>query len=182
MTNHVQRVVVPERADSLAILFRRVHGRYAQYLNARRRRSGHLWQNRYFSCAVERGHLWQAVRYVELNPVRAGMVAQPEHYRWSSAAAHLAGPESAIRGPSLDWDLWREAGGMAGWRELLGQPVTLNEVVELRRCTYAGKPLGSMEFVAEMESRFGRQWLGRGRPRKAAIPEKGTERSGTISA
>ena len=49
MTNHVHWVVVPERADSLAILFRRVHGRYAQYLNARRRRSGHLWQNRYFS-------------------------------------------------------------------------------------------------------------------------------------
>ena len=52
MTNHVHWVVVPEQEDSLAVLFRRVNGRYAQYLNAGRRRTGHLWQNRYFSCPV----------------------------------------------------------------------------------------------------------------------------------
>ena len=61
--------------DSLAILLRRVHGRFAQYFNARRARCGHLWQNRFFSCPMGPGHLWTAIRYVESNPVRAGLAA-----------------------------------------------------------------------------------------------------------
>ena len=69
MTNHVHWIVVPERGDSLAVLFRRVHGRYAQYLNVRRRRSGHLWQARYFSCVLSPAHLDVALCYVERNPV-----------------------------------------------------------------------------------------------------------------
>src|SRR5947209_11547802 len=102
MTNHVHWVVIPEREDSLAILFRRVHGRYAQYLNARRGRSGHLWQNRYFSCAVAEEREEIALRYVEWNPLRAGLVDLPQAYRWSSAAAHLRGPEAELT-PLPDW-------------------------------------------------------------------------------
>jgi putative transposase len=110
MPNHVHWIVTPERDDSLSVLFRRVHGRYAQYLNARRGRTGHLWQNRFFSCPLERGHLWAAVRYVELNPVRAGLAEQAVGYRWSSGAAHWNGPDQ--RSPlDLDWTIWREGGG-----------------------------------------------------------------------
>src|SRR5258708_17467149 len=89
MTNHVHLVVVPERPDSLAVLFRRVHGRYSQYLNTRRRRTGHLWQQRYFSCALSGSHLWTALRYVEQNPCRALMVGAAEQYQWSNARARL---------------------------------------------------------------------------------------------
>ena len=89
MSNHVHLVVVPGRADSLAVLFRRVHGRYAQYLNIRRQRSGHLWQSRFFSCALSESHLWVALRYVEQNPCRACIAGTPGEYRWSSAGAHL---------------------------------------------------------------------------------------------
>ena len=181
MSNHVHWVVVPERADSLAILFRRVHGRYAQYLNARRRRSGHLWQNRFFSCALSRGHVWRALRYVELNPLRASLAKDPAAYAWSSAAGHLAGPQNYV-GPALDWGLWEGAGRAAGWRELLTGSVTLEEVVEMRKCTYAGKPLGDPDFLAEMEARFGRKWLEPGRPRKTGEPEKGPEHSLSVSA
>lgn len=59
MTNHVHFVVVPERADSLAVAFQRTHGRYAQYLNVRRNRTGHLWQNRFFSNLLGKSHLWR---------------------------------------------------------------------------------------------------------------------------
>ena len=75
MTNHVHFVVVPEREDSLAVMFRRVHGRYAQYLNARRGRTGHLWQNRFFGCPVAGARETSLLRYVEWNPVRAGIAA-----------------------------------------------------------------------------------------------------------
>ena len=156
MTNHVHLVVIPEAADSLATLLRRVHGRYAQMLNARRSRTGHLFQNRYFSCPLEKTHLWRALAYVERNPVRAGMVERPEQYRWSSAAIHV-GLEKDRLG-LLDLDFWKESGGAESWQQLLMTPEELSELRLLRRCTYAGRPFGSEDFVVEMEARFQRRW------------------------
>ena len=89
MFNHIHLVCVPEAEESLAVCLRRTHGRYSQYLNARRQRSGHLLLNRFYSCPLEERHLWTALRYVELNPVRAGLVASAEEYEYSSAAVHL---------------------------------------------------------------------------------------------
>jgi putative transposase len=180
MTNHVHWVVVPEREDALAVLFRRVHGRYAQYVNARRRRTGHLWQNRYFSCAVGVDREEIALRYVEWNPVRAAMVETPQAYRWSSAAVHLAGP-GAEKIALLDWEYWESRGGASGWRQLVEGLEDVRDVQRLRRATYAGAPLGSVEFVKTMEERFGRQWRSTGRPRKSAGSEKGTEQSASVS-
>jgi putative transposase len=181
MTNHVHWVVVPEQEDSLAVLFRRVHGRYAQYLNARRLRSGHLWQNRFFSCplALERAPV--AIRYVECNPVRAGLVQDAAEYEWSSAAAHLTGP-NLDRKSLLDWEYWQNCGGAEYWRTLLSVPEPARDSGELRRATYAGSPVGSEQFVATLEQKFGRRWRIPGRPKKpAAKQQKEAERSGTFS-
>ncbi|NWF85105.1 MAG: transposase [Bryobacteraceae bacterium] len=156
MPNHIHLVAVPERADSLAVLLRRVHGRYAQMVNARRLRSGHLWQNRFYSCALSPSHLWRALAYVERNPVRAGIAGRAEDYRWSSAAAHLGLAKD--RYALLDMEFWREQGGAAGWSELLAQPEQALEMRLPRRCTYAGRPLGDQEYVAMFEERFGRVW------------------------
>jgi putative transposase len=180
MNNHVHWIVTPQRADSLAVLFRRVHGRYAQYLNERRGRTGHLWQNRYFCCPLERGHLWTALRYVEMNPVRAGLVEDAASYRWSSAPAHGRGPDHAPAVVELDWTIWQEGGGADGWRSMVGGRESLTEVVQLRRCTYSGRPYGSMEFVEQMEGKHSRQWKNLGRPRKPVKAEKGTEQSASV--
>jgi putative transposase len=107
MPNHVHIVAVPDQPDALAVALRRAHGRYANYLNARRGRTGHLWQNRFYSCALDRDHLAVALRYVERNPVRASFVENAEQYAWSSAAAHLAGIDSR---EILDMDFWRDRG------------------------------------------------------------------------
>lgn len=115
MTNHVHLVTVPAREPSLSILFRRVHGRYAQYYNARWGRSGHLWQSRFFGCVLGIGHLWSALAYVERNPVRAGMVEAAAEYPWSSAAAHLSG--SDIQG-ILDMEWWRRE-APKNWDQIL---------------------------------------------------------------
>jgi putative transposase len=182
MTNHVHWVVIPERDNSLATLFRRVHGRYAQYLNARRGRSGHLWQNRFFSCALAPEREETAIRYVEWNPLRAGLAKLPEQYMWSSAADHLAGPDSeSIR--LLDWSYWLSRGGAEGWRMLLGSVEDVRDTIELRERTHAGAPFGSEAFVKTLEARFGRQWLREGRPKEAAEEAgSGTERSVTLLA
>ena len=90
MTNHVHWVVVPERDDSLAILFRRVHGAYAQAVNAGLGRSGHLWQNRFFSCPLSEQHMWIALRMWKR--IRCGRAWQKSvGDRWSSAGSHLSG-------------------------------------------------------------------------------------------
>ena len=182
MTNHVHWVIVPDREDTLAVLFRRVHGRYAQYLNARRQRTGHLWQNRFFSCPIAEESLGTVLRYVELNPVRAEMVDAADRYLWSSASAHLKGPGHEVVA-LLDWTYWRDSGGHEEWHRLLGTVEELQKVQKLRRATYAGAPFGPAEFVRKLEDRFGRQWLRPGRPKRVPMAvEKGTERSGAVSA
>jgi len=155
MTNHVHLVVVPEREDSLAVLFRRVHGRYAQYLNARLGRSGHLWQNRFFSCPVSARHAWKVLAYVERNPVRAGLVAKAGEYQWSSARAHLRGKDPL---GILDWGVWKDLRGAEGWAELLANDEELLELQLLRRCTYAGRPFGEEAFVKRIEKKLNRKW------------------------
>ena len=108
MSNHIHLVAVPENAATLAEVMQWVHGRYAQYLNARRGRCGHLWQNRFNSCALGPKHLWAALRYVEMNPVRARLAATPREYAWSSAEAHWPG-EDPWR--IADMRFWSELGG-----------------------------------------------------------------------
>ena len=181
MTNHVHWVVVPEQDDSLAVLFRRVHGRYAQYLNARRLRSGHLWQNRFFSCPLAPEREAVAIRYVECNPLRAAIVQDPAEYDWSSAAAHLSGP-SLDRKSLLDWEYWQECGGAEYWRMLLRTPETSRDSGELRRATYAGSPVGGEQFIARVEHNFGRRWRIPGPPKKPAAKQaKEAERPGAFS-
>jgi putative transposase len=162
MTNHVHLVVLPESPESLPLLLRRVHGRYAQYFNVRSGRSGHLWQNRYFACALGSGHVWRALSYVDQNPVRAGLVPSAAEYPWSSAAPHLSGGD-----PSglLDLQWWRDEGMGPTWHEWLR---SADQDSELEKCTYAGRPFGDPDFVAAVGERFGRRWTP-GRPRRKQV-------------
>jgi putative transposase len=110
MTNRIHLVAVPARADSVAILLRRVHGRYAQAGNVQQHRHGHLSQNRFYSRPLAAGHLWVALRYVEQNPVRVRLAETPEQYPWSSARAHLG--RGADPSGILDMTFWERSGGI----------------------------------------------------------------------
>src|SRR3989304_6265032 len=83
MTNHVHLIGVPQREESLAKAVGRTHFLYSQYINRFHKRSGHLWQNRFFSCALDEVHLLRALAYVERNPVRAKLVRLAWQYEWS---------------------------------------------------------------------------------------------------
>jgi putative transposase len=161
MTNHAHLIALPAREDSLEVLLRRVHGRYAQYYNIRHGRTGHLWQNRYFACCLAEDHLWTALAYVDNNPVRAGLAPLAGDYRWSSARAHLGWPDEA---GLLDQEWWTRDGMVDGWDGVLAaeQP---SAVRDLTRCTHAGRPFGDEAFVVDLGERFGRRWM-RGRPPK----------------
>ena len=147
MSNHVHLIVIPHTPDALAQALKQAHGRYASYWNARNSSTGHVWQGRFYSCPLDMSHLWMALRYVELNPVRAGMVDLALQWPRSSAVAH-GGLQSD---PMLDMDSWRERWTPAEWGEFLASAESEMEVRELRRSTHTGCPLGGPDFVTALE-------------------------------
>jgi len=102
MDNHVHFIVKPIEKNSLAKTFRVVHQRYSLYLNNRLKQFGHRWQSRFYSCVLLGEHIVKAMRYVERNPVRAGMVQMPWQYAWSSARAHLGKKYKIITLSNID--------------------------------------------------------------------------------
>ena len=160
MTNHVHLIAIPQRMESLELALKQTHGRYAIYFNARHESSGHVWQGRYYSCPLDLGHLWRALRYTELNPVRAGLVCDPARYRWSSAASHcgLAHPYSP-----LDLAPWPEPWTTADRRGYLAAAVSDEELNAIRQNTHTGRPLGDAHFVRALEKLL----------RRPLVPDRG---------
>ena len=148
MSNHVHVIAVPEKGDVLARALKETHGRFASYWNALHHSTGHVWQGRYYSCPLDEPHLWEALRYTELNPVRASLVARAECWNWSSAAAHCGadGTEAWLAMP-----LWRARWSAVDWRTYLDAGVTESQLAAIRRSTYSGRPLGSQEFTTMLE-------------------------------
>ena len=168
MTNHVHLIAVPQRPDSLARLVRSAHAVYTQEFNRRYERSGHLWQSRFFSCALGRDHVLTALAYVDRNSLRAGMVGRAEAYPWSSALAHLSGSDEA---GILDFGELRQVREFGNWREQMDAPMEAYAIERLRLSTQTGAPIGSREFVAELGKKFHRNVELRkrgGQPKKAS--------------
>ena len=163
MPNHVHLIVWPTRPRGMAQCLREANGRYAAYLNSRQSGSGHVWQGRYYSCPMDSRHLWNALRYVERNPVRAGLAVRAEEYWWSSARAHLRG----VRDPLADLVEWGSRWTTEGWREFV-EAGTASEDDAIRESTHRGRPLGSAEFVARLEALTKRRLTARkgGRPKR----------------
>jgi len=175
MTNHVHLVATPDREDSLARTLGQTHAEYAQALNRSRERSGHLWQNRFFSCPLDSSHLENALRYVDLNPVRAGLIAVAWEWPWSSARGHCgAGAGDLVLDP--DWETRVGAWDRARWQALLATGMTDEDCAKVRRATGTGEPLGPRYFIRRLEQKAGRRLevYGRRRPKTrsgAGAPE-----------
>lgn len=151
MPNHIHCVVVPQRRESLARYFREVHRRYAARVNAREGWRGHLWQERFHSCVLDERHLMAAVRYVELNPVRAALCSRARDWRWSSVRAHLrCSDDSVVRvRPMLD--------RVGDWEAYVAADVSELELAGIREHSRTGRPLGASPFVERLEQLTGRR-------------------------
>ena len=151
MPNHVHIVLVPSDEYGLSRTFGELHRRYTGYINARARTTGHLWQGRFGSVAMDEEHLHHALRYVSLNPVRARLVAKPEDWRWSSVRAHFANADDAVVtvAPALE--------RVGDFRAFLGEEFDeALSYVALRRAESVGRPVGSREWLKDMGERMGR--------------------------
>ncbi len=154
MTNHVHQALIPERTDSLARGVGRLHNEFARWQNMRQGHTGHFWQNRFSSCPLDDDHFWEALRYIELNPVRAGLVEHAWDWPWSSARAHVTGvDESGL----LNMDLWSRRFDGAQWRAFLEAGLNGADTSEIRRATRTGHALGNEEFIIRLEGITGRK-------------------------
>jgi putative transposase len=161
MPNHVHLLVLPRRPESLAEAIGLAHRCFAQAINRELHRTGHLWENRFYSSALDETHLWAAVRYIERNPLRARIVDRAEEYGWSSARSHVLRVEDPIlsedrpfAGAAIDWSRWLSSEEDAGELELL------------RTNTCSGRPTGSDDFVNALSAKLKRDLrvTPRGRP------------------
>lgn len=164
MDNHLHLLAVPESEQSLARGIGLTNQVYTQYLNRKLKQSGRIWQNRFFSCIVENNkYLWAVARYIECNPVKAGLVKRAEEYPWSSAKAHLMGTDDSL----LSEISWLGSGDLESYVNFVKDVDTETDNA-IRRATATGRPFGSEIFIGEMELRLGKSL----RPKKPGRPPK----------
>jgi len=156
-------VGIPADAGSLAGTLKPVHLRYAQELNRRLGQSGFVWQGRFFSCPLDQRHAWAAVRYVERNPVRAGLVRRAQDYPWSSAAGHCGLREDPMLSGSLEF-----SDEIADWTAWLAEQHDDEVLARLRLHTRTGRLAADDSFVDKVESLVGRIL----RPQRAGRPSR----------
>ena len=138
MDNHVHLVLVPSTWDALAKAVGETHKAYTKKINKREKWRGYLWQGRFLSFILDEVYFWKVMRYVELNPVRAGMMCLAEDYHWSSALAHVG----LVKDPVLD-----QIKLLPDWRNILRHDVSSDDLVKIRLSCLSGKPLGDGLFV-----------------------------------
>lgn len=172
MTNHVHLLASPRDADSLPKAMRDIAWHYTRRINATQSRTGSLWEGRYRGCLIDtETYFFVCSRYIELNPLRAGLAAAPEAYRWSSYRANALAERDALMTPhQLYLDLAATAVGRASsYRALFDQPLPAESIETLRHATQRGLAAGSPRFLDKLERRTGAAFKPR-RNRKSYVP------------
>lgn len=177
MPDHVHLLVTPKVEGGISKMMQYLGRHYVQYINKTYGRSGTLWERRYHASVVESGaYLLTLYRYIELNPVRAGLVQAPEHYPWSSAKDHLGLAESSL---ILDHPTYMRLGNTIeerarAYATLIREPLEEGEVLQIRAVARQGGVLGSDQFKDQIEVQLGR----RVRPgRRGRKPKRGREQA-----
>ena len=162
MPNHVHLICCPAAKESLGRGIGEAHRRYTNFINARGRWTGHLFQSRFASVVLDDRHFGRALRYVSLNPVRAGLVARAKDWKWSSVRAHLAGQDDTVVRvrPGLD--------RVPHLKQMLTSDAN-DDYTDLRAAETTGRPLGTTDFVDGLEKVLRRKIARRAPGRKPSI-------------
>ncbi len=151
MPNHVHLVLVPETIDGLRATLAETHRRYTRRINFREDWRGHLWQERFHSFPMDSAHFLMAARYIELNPVRAGLVERAGDWRWSSAAGHLGRKANPLLG-NHTMDRYVD-----DWQAFLDKGLSIADMSAVEKHLRTGRPLGDDRFMDRAERLLGRQ-------------------------
>ena len=163
MPNHVHLIAVPASETSLRQAIGEAHRRYTRHINFREGWRGCLWQGRFASFVMDEKHTLAAARYIELNPSRARLLADPTEYPYSSVAAHLDGKDNSLVRVRPLLEL------VSDWGEFLAGELDGEEGERLRAHERTGRPLGSETFLERLERKLGRPL----RPQPGGRPRKG---------
>ena len=144
MSNHVHLILVPSEKDSLAKTVAETHRRYTRMINFREKWRGYLWQGRFSSFVMDDIYLLNALRYVELNPVRAKMTLRAQDYPWSSAQAHVDGSNDKYltKCPAIK--------AVKEWGDFLQSKNDEAVFNQFRLHSSTGRPVGEMPFIEEV--------------------------------
>jgi putative transposase len=167
MPNHAHLILTPRTKEGLGLAVGEAHRRYSSYVNIRAGWTGHLFQGRFASVAMDEAHLLAAFRYISLNPVRARLAARAEDWAWSSVRAHLKGADDGVVSvaPALArFDRFADLLAAGAQDEAV-------RFAALRAAETTGRPVGAPAFIAGLERRLGRRLTapGRGRPPGARV-------------
>lgn len=170
MSNHVHLLCTPNSDTAISLLMQSVGRRYVQYFNLKHERTGGLWEGRFRSFVVEsQRYFLTCQRYVELNPVRAGMVALPGEYAWSSFRCHGMGEESDLHTPHPEYLALGSAPRerVRAYHQLFAEALPREQQDSIAKALSSGYALGGEDFKAALERRFGlpQRPKPRGRPR-----------------
>jgi putative transposase len=160
MTNHVHILLTPEEADSASMTMKHLGQRYVQYVNRTYRRSGTLWEGRFKSCLSQsESYVFACYRYIELNPVRAGMCARPGEYRWSSYRANADEGHDPVITAHDEYRRLGATGEMRrfAYRRLFDEQLDPVVVAAIRESTRGNYVLGNHRLQSEIESMLGRR-------------------------
>lgn len=171
MTNHVHLLVTPKAAGAVSKMMQSVGRSYVRYFNYTYQRTGTLWEGRFKSCLIDtERYLLECYRYIELNPVRAGMVTDPSKYKWSSYCVNALGKVSKLCSPH---PLYLSLGNhlqerLQAYRELFRYQLDDSMIEDIREVTQKGLVLGRDDFVDQIEKLTARKLevRGAGRPKK----------------
>jgi putative transposase len=158
MPNHVHLLVTPDTADGASRMMQTLGRQYVRYFNREYRRTGTLWEGRFRSCVVDtEAYLLTCQRYIELNPVRAGLAATPDAYAWSSYRANGLGRAADLWTPHPVYEALgtTAAERTAAYRRLFAAPLGRAALDAIRKATHTGTVLGGDAFRAEIERRSG---------------------------
>jgi putative transposase len=174
MTNHFHLLLAPGPGQSVSRILQSLTVAHTWRYHRSHRSSGHVWQGRFKSPLIQGDeHALTVLRYIEANPLRAGMVTDLADYPWSSYAAHGHGREDPLLSPLSGWEALglTEAARGAWWRRWVHTPQTEKELAALRQSVVSGRPYGEARWVAATAAACGLPLTSRprGRPRKAAV-------------
>jgi len=167
MPNHVHLMLTPSTSDGLRACLADAHRRYSSMVNQREGWRGYLWQGRFASFPMDERHMLACARYIELNPVRAGLAKRPRDWPWSSARAHLTGKPDGVT------DIAALGGPVGDWKAFLKAGLSDADLNALRSGERTGRPAGDEDFVRSLETSTGRALMKRkvGRKPKPAGDE-----------
>lgn len=159
MTNHVHLLATPQDDSAITNLMHRVGGQYVRYFNYTYSRTGSLFEGRFRSSLVQQeSYFLTCQRYIELNPVRAGMVGDPASYPWSSYRAHAEGKSPTMWTPHRIYDALGDSpkSRQKAYRDLVSAAFKPEVLTKIRHCANAGLVLGDKEFQSEISTRQAR--------------------------